>query len=248
MATVTLADELKGLLDNDVKRALPRFPEYLVQRFRDYNQLQTELDTLRKTLRDQAGGLFGLGRRMSSTQVDVYRTRVRDLEAQLAHMIDMAHAIRLGYEPYKVPGKWYAGYAEVDSNTVWTHAASRVDPQGSNPGSDTLQWQFSAPMPAPVLEKFRKAKKTGLFDQFIVAAPDRSLFRQVQSMFCEPSLIGYIASGRGHVRFGQPYKRNNADGRWTTEVQPGLHIEGGAGFLIAMWDLEKDRRAAGLGF
>lgn len=212
-------------------------PEYLQVRFNDYRRLQEEYDTLVSTLRER-GGFRGLvGRKMPRIQYDNCRARIREIEFQVRALCNVATAIRMGYEPYSVPTDWHAGYAERPKGSFddWGIDTWRTT-------SEPLRRTFRAPMPPDVLDEYRRAKLSGLFTHFIVAAPDPTLFEVPSSMFCDPVLIGYIPQEVAGMRFGTPLRWE----RLRSFEQPGLHVRNGVGFLISMWDLEKDREVAGI--
>lgn len=219
-----LADTVQELIaGEDVRHSIVRLPDYLVTRFREVRLLQEELDTLISTLSERGGGLFGLGRSMPKEQVAVYRSRIADIKAQLQGLINVAEAIRLGYEPYTPPGSWWIGY--LDSPPTIPLFDDRL-----------LRTVFQAPIPSEVLEKQRRAKATGLFHKrYVVAAPERSLFHSVIGLRWDPALIGFVPVERNAVILEGHGK-------------PGMTMRNGASFLIAMWGQEKDRKSAGLDF
>lgn len=202
--------------DDEIDALIPRLPASFG--VTTVVGIREELAILQETLRERGGSLFGIGTQMPQGQKEAYKTRIRVLERVLG-------ALELGYTPYSVPKNFWAGRLNPDD---WSG----------------LQLVFRAPMPREVLEKYKKAKRTKLFDCFVVASPDETLFREAPSMFCEPVLVGFVGSNM-YLYLSHPEgQRANGSSQRTT----GLITNGGTGFLIAMWDLEKDRKAAGLDF
>jgi len=154
------------------------------------------------------------GRRLPRGQRTVYRDRIRQIEAELEGTSKIISAIETGYEPYTIPETFYAGLVETrrpwqDSNGIWL--------------------RFNAPMPAEVLDKYEEARKSKLFDTFLVASPDRDLFEEISPITVEPFLVGYVKTTPEGVRFStNPSKKYK------------FQAFGGVGFLIAHWDLKKD--------
>lgn len=153
-------------------------------------------------------------RRLPRGQRTVYRDRIRQIEAELEGASKIISAIEAGYEPYTVPKNFYAGL--VAACRPW-----------QNPNG--IRLQFNAPMPKEVLDKYETAKKSKLFDTFLVVSPDRELFTQISTLNVEPFLVGYVKTVTEGVRFDQ--------GVFTS---PELKVTGGVGFLITHWDLQKD--------
>lgn len=106
---------------------------------------------------------------------------------------------------------------------------------------DNLGLEFKAPIPPPVLAKYRQARDTRLFERFVVASPDFELFKETASLFSEPILVGYTRENANRQVLFQPPRGLGGQ----TEERPGAVVTNGIGFLIASWDLAKDRAAAG---
>lgn len=109
-----------------------------------------------------------------------------------------------------------------------------------------LGLEFKAPIPAQVLPRYQKARDTKLFERFLIASPNFDLFEQTRTstLFADPVLVGYTRENAN-----QPVSFTAKNGRriqW--KDNRGADIINGVGFLIAHWDLAKDRRAAGLNF
>lgn len=155
-------------------------------------------------------------RRLPRGQKTVYRDRIRQIEAELEGASKIISAIEAGYEPYTVPKNFYAGL--VAKRRLWQ------DPNG-------IWLRFNAPMPEEVLDKYEDAKKSKLFDTYLVASPNRDLFVQISTLTCEPFLVGYVRTTPRDVTFST-----------NTIKEYNFQAFGGVGFLIAHWDLEKDLR------
>lgn len=198
------------------------------------DNLQGELDELIRNRKQ-------LPWRIPGAQEQVYKERRRVLEAQLRGLGKIAAAVKAGYEPYTPPEKWYGGFLEAVNPWDWTLPLS--EGVGGLTGK-TLEMRFSTPIPAEVLLKYQAAKRTGLFDQFLVVAPDPSLFETISSLFCEPAIVGYVGTEREKLGFASNREWQHNKG-WIYHL-PRFHVGNGTGFLIAMWDMEKDRQFAGL--
>ncbi len=124
----------------------------------------------------------------------------------------------------------------------WARTGWRTDSRASDTGLE-----FNAPVPAEVLTKYQKARDTKLFEKFLVASPDRELFREVpRTLFIEPVLVGYIPEKTNQSVIIGRNQQEVVKSRWQTN--PGVDVRNGVGFLIAHWDLQKDRKATGLNF
>ncbi len=241
MANSTLVDRFMRVMEEIPKTEVPFFPDYINVRMRNYQNLREELKILEQTLREKRGNFLGFGQKMSTSQITAHETRIQEIKVQMRGLICVGLALKAGYEPYSPPENWYAGYAErpsdpwginfVDTTFTRNGGSARQD------GNRQISLGFSTPMPVTTIEKFEKAKKSGYFKAFIVAAPDLSLFQQ-GSLFCEPALIGYVQT-ETNIGFGQPWKINSG-------IQPGLIVNGAVGFKIDLWDLEKDREFSGI--
>ncbi len=243
MAPVTFAQQLDKYLDSPrVQESILSIPDYQSVGFAEYPVLQEELDALKSNLA-QRKGFLGINKQMTSEQIRIHEIRIAELDAKLKGLVRVAQAIQGGYEPYHPPSDWYAGFAEDVSDKYRNSFDRRQDPLNEDITIFSLSLTFATPMPKTTLIKYDKAKRTGVFKTFIVAAPDKSLFVQ-GSLFCEPALIGYIPVERS-IGFGQPMIIGEYPSR-EIDIQPGLYVQGAVGFLIDMWNLEKDRKFAGI--
>lgn len=118
----------------------------------------------------------------------------------------------------------------------------------SVPPSNNLNLEFNAPVPVEVIAKYREARDTKFFSRFVIASPDYQLFKETpRTLFNEPVLVGLVAETVGQkIEFDRTNNQRRRE--WQQEGVPGTKIKNGVGFLIAHWDLEKDRKAAGLNF
>lgn len=211
---LTAAEIERFLQDDGAREAVAKLPANIGGRAED---LAAEYASLKETVKKFGGGIFGIGRKMPQEQVRVHRQRLLLLEK-------IFRAIQLGYEPYHPPSNWYVGwFTWREERLVWSN----------------IRLFSHSPVPPRAILKYARAKKTGLFSAFLVAAPDRSLFNETRIIFSDPVLIGFV---RGSQAI-------DLEARVDGGVQkPGLTVTHGAGFLVDMWNLEKDRRTAGMDF
>ena len=187
------------------KASVSSLPDFLVARFSGFENLVQEYNELQRTLNTI---------KLPRGQKDVFRQRIRDLESSMWGAQRIAEILRRGYEPFTMPDAFYAGTIDL-------------------PSSPRIRLQFMAPMPTEVLKAYHEAKSTKLFDEFLVGAADRELFRVVSPRACEPVLVGYART----EKYRGMALSNNSD-RWG--IAPGIEAKDGTGFLIAYWDLSKD--------
>lgn len=226
MATATVEQILQ---DSRLHPIIPKLPSNLeISDPAALEALAEEYKILVENLLRHGGGIFGIGRKMPNIQVRIHKERIRQIEGICRLMEKTLRALTLGYEPYHPPAKWYVG---------WLLGENERD-QVFFPLEERIFLTFVSPLPHRALEKYRAAKRTGLFSVFLVATPDQALFQEART-FAEPALIGYVG-GNSPIRLTAPRKKN--------QQQPGLKVADGVGFLIDMWDMEKDRRAAGMNF
>lgn len=198
----------------------PHTPAFVRQVADRLPAMLEERTTLQQTIEDNSK-LWGLFNALPVQQLNVYQQRIAELNGDIEGLSRYEKALSLGYSPYTPPADWYVGL--VDNRDR--------QPLGVNPV--TVSLIFSAPMPDAALKELRKAKASGLFSTFLVAAPDRALFERTMPLYVDPVLIGYVhTKSQTSIRnTWDPQKRN---------VGPGVIADGVAGFLIAYWDLEKD--------
>lgn len=184
--------------------------------------LKLERDELIQTIEENRVLRFLI--RMPRHQLEIYRQRIEQLESEIEEAGRLEEALRYGYQPYTPPADWYVGAVDEKDITSKTE----------------IDLIFRAPMPKEAIEKYQEARKRKLFSLFLVAAPDRSLFRRIQpsaptSLYVDPVLIGYIPTQEASY-VSSP--RTNQG-----KIAPGIVTEGLNGFLIAYWDLEKDLKS-----
>ena len=180
-------------------------------------------------------------------QRDIYRNRVRELRATADSALRIIVALKRGYQPYTIPPSWYAGYVEAPPRESWALASSLTPRNMATYSSMAYQpilYVFGRPLPPDVLAKYVPLKKEGLFDAMLVAAPNPDYFVRPQrnasgSLFVEPVLVGYIATGDFR---GDGYNMGLCFAR-SSKTVPHIRMAGGIGFLIAHWDLEDDLQA-----
>lgn len=208
-----------GLGDDKLK--VPNFPSSLVPVIKEAAEAFAEYQELVSTQKRI---------KLPWGQKEVYRDRIRQIETQLLCARKVIEAVRLGYEPYTIPDNFYVGL---------------INERDMGRGV-VIGLIFQAPMPAKIIDQYTGAQRTKLFDNFLVASPDRSIFRQVSSLACEPVLVGFVRMIPERILFFQKFI-GYEDGA-TRRFAPGVKVNGGIGFLIAHWDLAKDRKASGLDF
>jgi hypothetical protein len=255
MATSTLTQQVGKLLDEKTRALIMNLPNAdVVKSCTELSSLKQELEELEDTLRQRKGLLKPFGLSIPETQVNTLTVRAANIRGRLRVLLRVAKAIYMGYEPYTPPTNWYAGFVEPGDRVRYSamNKFKKNPDTHLNEGTRGLSWGFSAPMPKAALVSYKRARKSGLFACFIGCAPSRDLFSDIiPSLNEDPVVISYIATqGDNNLRFGQPFKEVYlSEHNWTdTEVQPGLIVEGGVGFLVHAWGHKEDRRAAGLNF
>ena len=178
-----------------------------------------------------------LGGDLFDHQVDLYRKRL----AEIGHIVaaiekaygKMFTALERGYEPYTCPKGWTTGRVERLVKSDYR--------------------LFVGIIPQENLRKYRDAKSSGMFDEFLVASPNEADFLSVsqpipppivQPRF-DPAIIGYINLPQEpgwisrSVTYKNPYSKHG--------LVEKIKIRR-AGFLITMWGLKEDRATAGMDF
>ena len=242
MITLPTVNEMSE--DGAVKSAIPEMPEFLQVRFREVLALQRELETLEGSLRTfprimpWSSISSGIAQQKRS-----HEKRISDLRIQITALRRIAAAVRLGYDPYTTPKGWWAGfvgepYEWWDKYENWKETAP------------ALNAVFNAPMPIEVLEKYKNAEKSGLFDHFVVVSPNPVLFQtRPAPLYCDPFLLGFIGtdSSKPEFRLGT-VEQDNEKRNYRLSATPCFRVENVVGLEIAHWNLEEDRHAAGLSF
>ena len=135
----------------------------------------------------------------------------------------------------------YAGTRTIERVTTRPHAVTGVD----------LGLEFKAPIPPNILERYDRARSTGLFDAFLIAGPNFEDFRITRTMLTDPVMVGLVRKNRREKIVFDTTNRQNAGGYRVLgqrERFPGIVIENANTLLIGQWDLSKDRQSAGLNF
>ena len=115
------------------------------------------------------------------------------------------------------------------------------------PGNSSLNLEFKSPIPPEVVVKYNEARGHKIFEQYLVASPDFSLFRQTRTMFADPVLVGYVPDKTNQiVSFEMTKVQSTGNERGQRQGLPGAKVVNGTGFMIAYWDLRRDRQAGGL--
>lgn len=183
----------------------------------------------REEIRKNFSGLRGF--RVPRTQRKIQHERLAVVGRELAGIEKVKHAIDMGYQPYAIPRNWYAGILDNIPRVGWEKDEREPDPFKKN----SIRLYFSTPMPADAIGKLHDAKRSGMFDGFLVGAPDRKLFQErdeepeLRSMMVDPVLVGYVIHDSGQAWIDA----NGMHGG-------SFRVEGMQGFLIAHWDLAKD--------
>lgn len=197
------------------------------------DMLRAERDQIVASLNLRAWG--GLRSAVPAGQRRVLESRYRTITRELRGIANLNRITELGYAPFKPNPKWIMGLADSDDRRVEDHAwitgsgAISVD-QGSTR-------YFNAPMPAEVIAKWAQAKRTGLFDLFMVSSPDSDKFATARPRpiwTADPILIGFIAT-----------QSNASITGFTGETYRAGTTENVVGFLIAQWDLQHDLEKSG---
>jgi hypothetical protein len=223
---------------SDESRALvAQLPDLLQERLSRHESLLTEQTAMQQVV-SQPEGFLGMVQRL--WPFSAYRRavdRLEELDAELEGLDKVTRALLLGYEPYQPPRSWWAGWMQRQPS-----AANRITVDGQT-GVD-IRLSFRATLPAPVREKYQDAQATGLFQEFVVAAPDRELFEEIRSPKQDPVLIGYVKTEATPLKILHPTEGPS----WYRRITPGVLVEGGCGFLIAAWDYAGDRASSHLNF
>jgi hypothetical protein len=217
----TAVEEL--VRDEVLREALPRLPDYLQTRFTGLPRIEEEINQLKanlEELRDEE---------IPPWAARVYEHRIGELESIIKGLHKVAAVVRLGFEPYTPPAEWWCGFVEPDRFVDWALTPENTGDPDMNP----LEYVFQAPIPPTPLREYLAAKRTGLFDQFLVVSPDRKHFRQISPSDADPVIVGYVSTS-GPVHFG-----------WKEEA-PHLDVRKGTGFWITGWNLREDRETAGV--
>jgi hypothetical protein len=224
------------LTEAEIREATAQLPDYLKSRLSNYNTLLEERELLQEKL-GQYGWIKRQLLKMMSFGPDQFTRRIEELSAQLKGLDKVIRALELGYEPYTPPNTWWVGLPERERVRYgWTTIDGRT-------GAD-LRLFFRAGVPPDVREKYRRAEMTGLFTQFVIAAPDRELFENQPRLRTDPVLIGYVKTDLTSLKIFHPAEQQ----MWNIRIGPGVLVEGGCGFKIAAWDYGEDRKRAGLSF
>ena len=110
---------------------------------------------------------------MGLTQLRIHQDRIATIDSELRKWGKVTEIIRRGFDPYTPPKNWFGGH---------------VDREKASPG----ELVFSAPIPDRIQARYQAAKRTGLFDLFMVFSPKREHFTQVAPLRIDPVLVGYL--------------------------------------------------------
>ncbi len=192
--------------------------------------LEAEINQLKEEIARSRTGLFKRSS-IPADQLRVYQDRIANLNVEVRGIEATQKARDLAFQPYTPPCDWFVGLADPE----------RVfDIEGRRRLQDVALY-FNAPIPTEVLKKWQEAKKLNIFDEFLIAGPDRNLFTHIPrqrpvSLWVDPVLIGCIGM-KPNASVSSLYRQWGGD---ATRIGPGILIEGFSTFLVAYWDLEKD--------
>lgn len=206
MATLTVATPVP--ITNERISAFP--PDLGIQ---TADGLIQEIADLEKTLKKHSGFLFGIGRTMPAQQIRAYWVRLDFLRT-------VKMALELGFEPYTPPRNWYAGFLDEKGRRRSPMRTSEFN-------------YFKALIPPAALARYQTALKAKVFDNFVVASPNKEHFQRIVQPVTDPVLVGYIGTQ------GKPPAIATSQSAYYH-----LQVKDGVGFLIAMWGIADDLKFA----
>lgn len=169
--------------------------------------------------------------RSRRARLAVLQKQVTEAEAdsQTAGEIERIKRLSQEFNPITLPNAWHIGYVEEIKPSRFFRIRQIIRLRHSKikrPHS-----VFKGIIPVWVLNRYKRAKDRGIFDDIVVAAPRSEAFTQL-GVRIDPVLVGVI-SKVGRVSFG-------FDGR-ATVASAGLNEEEySCLFEIARWDTAED--------
>jgi hypothetical protein len=224
-------------LNTEVKELSAQLPDYLKIRLANSSTLRNEREQVQVKLNSYSGIVGAIARVMPFGGYYTSRNRLDEVDDELKGLEKVVRALQLGYEPYTPPENWWIGVPEREHE-------GRIQSTVDVKTDVDLRLFFGLGLPLPVREQYRVARRSGLFSQFVVAAPHRELFEDQPILRADPVLIGYVRTEAAPLKVFHTLDEQSRRHR----INPGVSVRGGCGFKIAAWDYREDRRRAGLTF
>lgn len=145
----------------------------------NFDEFQAELKELEEVL-SKNGGINGYFGKMPRQQYLNYKVRIAEIKTGMLALKKLIKSLEAGFDPYVINPKWYIGNI-VPMSYSWQNPIK-------------INSVFKAPIPLAALERYNLAQQLGIFDHFVVAAPDWNLFERVPLILDDPVLVGFIST------------------------------------------------------